>query len=128
MKVYSQWDNAEQTVIHSIHERDWTWTELHTHDTTVLPDMVRSVHNPVSVIVDMLRSPYFPPEAFSDHVRRMSAAYDDLNITTVVFVIREDDIGQLLLSAHRRFSDRRDYYTARSLDEARSIIAQAERR
>lgn len=125
MRVHSEWDDAGQTVIRSVHERDWTWMELHEHNETTLANMVQSVSHPVNVIVDMLNSPYFPPQSFAEHVRRATETYNTLNIDLVVFIIREDDIGQLLLSAHRRFGTNRDYFTARDIEEARAIIKQA---
>ncbi len=125
MKVYSAWDNSARTILHIVHERDWTWSELHRHDETVLPQMMADITHPIGVIVDMLQSPYFPAESFAQHIQRSSAVYTRYDIDGVVFVIRESDIGELLLSAHRRFgTPGRLYCVAGSLEEARAILAQ----
>lgn len=125
MKVFSEWDDPQHTVILTVHERDWNWDELHHHNETTLTAMANTASGPLSMIVDMVHSPYFSPGSFMQHVQRSSQVYDALGIDTIVFVIHEKDIGTLLVSAYDRFRPQYQHSLARSLDAARDLIHQS---
>jgi hypothetical protein len=116
MPVHSSWDDLNRTVIRTTHSAEWTWDELHQHDTQVVVPMLESVHHNVALIVDMRRSAWVPLSGFSEEVKQAADTHRLHNIDLVIFV--------LLKSAHRRYGrSTKVYLAAQTLEEARAAIS-----
>lgn len=126
--IYSRWDDAKHSIVLVTHRPYWTWQELHDHEDHVLAPTLLAAEQPIALIVDLRAAPFFDPTATSEHVRKTGEVHRALPLEVVVFVLGDSSVGTLLKTLHERYgAPHAVYRIARTLDEARAMIAELRR-
>lgn len=122
MPVRVVWDDDAQTIIRWDYEGKWTWVEVSTAFETVVR-LMRSVDHTVCIIHDLSRSAGLPGAALTNARRFTAALPENWDISVVVgagtFI---ESVLSVFSKVYQKLGAR--YRTARSLDEARALIAQ----
>lgn len=126
MSIFSQWLDAEQTIIISHYDCDWEWEDLAYHNETMLLPMLESVNHPVAIISDMSQSDLLPEDDNGYLIGKLvelGHTYNHCDVDMVMFVHDEELLGSVISSIHRQFVNKgRKYYHTNTIDNAISVI------
>jgi hypothetical protein len=124
MEIVSQWLDSDRTILHTRCGAHWSWPDLIDHDREVIVDLLASVDHTVTFILDLDNRSWLPLDRFMANIRHAPYMHDNRDFDCVIFTRCAPEIGHLLVRAHRSIEgENRRYRFARTLDEARGLIA-----
>jgi hypothetical protein len=122
MPVHVDWDNDEKTIIYALYEGQWTWEEFY-GAIRQCQEMNATVPHPVHIIAH-LRGNFLPRGAWVSHsenaIKRSNSSMG------FIVIVTESQFLQSLMRVSSTVSPkwRETYRVARTVEEARTLIAQ----
>lgn len=112
MAIHSTWYDNKRSVILSVHDSQWTWDELLTHNATIITEMLEEVAHPVALVLDIRATAWLPDtEAFVESLIHSCEVFNDYAIDSMIFVVEIDEIGYLLAAALRKYGPKGCQYS-----------------
>jgi hypothetical protein len=123
MPVTNVWDNNEKTIIRMEVSGRWTWDEMYQASSAGY-GMLDSVSHTVYPIIDFSQSLGMPPNAITHARNMMGRQHPRTGMTVFVgantlFV----NLWRIFIRLYALFSREQDFTFAKSLDEARQLLA-----